>query len=360
LALAFVLGCKTDTQAEAGNETGGGSPDAYAAAECAALLACACQTPVYASLDECIEQRSEQLAALAAVASERGMTWDAGCAQARLDRLTAGCTDDYDNRDYCMGEWCALYVGDKPQGSECDELGRAELLSECAAGAICRGGSCNEYCHVFEGGELCGDTFLGAMCPPGTSCIYVDLSSSCGTPPGEGEFCSAVGPSCGAGLVCADDMTCTPKPAIGEACISNACVDAGWCDMGTCVADKPDGDPCTSSLECASSFCDTDTCAALPDQAGDSCASSYECAEGLVCDSATLTCLLVEPETCTFAALGCAVEYNGVCDEQAMGGACAVDEDYYDCGYCPQIWQTNGVCNEGSGSCPPGSDPECP
>jgi hypothetical protein len=359
-------------------ETTGDMPDPHAVAECEAMFACECSERPFASLEACIEIRTGQLAALATVAAERGLTWDPACAQARVDRLTAACDLSFylHAAQTCQGAWCPLYVGDKAVGAECDELGRAELISECGQGSICTAplARCEEYCPVAADGEACNpdpDGYQGPHCPDGLQCLWSDASSFCGTPPGLGDACSNdLNPICGeGGFVCAgkcspefacDGEICQPRPAAGEPCLLGQCAEDAYCEVETCVQAKPTGEACTVHLECQTGLCLDSSCTELPNQ-GELCGESGICAEGLSCAGfdGNSTCEPTVPHACVIAQNSCTVEYNGVCDSIGFSedGVCELqDEDFYDCGNCVY---NPGVCLEETGACPLGSDPDC-
>jgi hypothetical protein len=396
-ALAYALllsGCdkapSSDTGGETGEtgensetgETGDEMPDPYAVAECEAMFACGCEQRPFASLEDCVAIRTEQLAALAVVAEQRGLTWDPECAQARVDRLTAACDVSFalHPHETCTGGWCPLYVGEKAVGAECDLLGSAELVSDCGQGAICTlpNARCEEYCHVLEDGENCqgsqfGDGYLGEHCRLDLNCITTDGDSwSCGPPLGAGDACVDLPlefgpPSCGAGLIC-DGSICQNEPGAGAPCVLGKCAEGAYCDVDTCVEAKPNGEACNADLECQAGLCLDSICADPPDQVGESCLEEGVCADGLWCDlqqdetgqNFEGTCRMPETHACTIATNGCAVEYNGVCEDETFNqsGPCEADEDHYDCGHCEYAGGGPGICGEDSGLCPPGSDPD--
>jgi hypothetical protein len=143
----------------------------------------------------------------------------------------------------------------------------------------------------------------------------------------------------------------------GLTCLSNICVDAqGLCAFsGDGFCDEPNICPLGT---------DTDCCAALQDGVceemgrGGTCPMGsdwYDCGYCPVSLSSNGSC--DEPNVCPIGTDGdcCATRKDGVCEEQSRGGECPDGSDTFDCGYCPERWAANGICDEPD-ACPEGTD----
>jgi hypothetical protein len=261
-----------------------------------------------------------------------------------------------------LGQPCTATVGCAPapdgEGTVCDTTGSdprcrttsRELGGLCEADAGCNSGHCRQMrCIQGPGGACMSDTdCLGGFCAPGPggpTCATGTIGSPCRLSADctEGQCVLGACARPGLGTPCALQIDCGP---VAPHCVNNACGtgEAGSpCNLPTdCAAAAPHcvgrqcsaslgalGDMCASAADCTAglacnglppilSFCDG------PRNLRDRCAATTECAQfafppALVCDPASMTCLLPAGKECVISA---------DCQSQqcaAMGRRCSFD-----------------------------------
>ena len=233
------------------------------------------------------------------------------------------------------------------------------------AGSSGSAGAANTPC--VRGMERC-DCRLDKSCNAGLVCLSnlcVDQSS----------YCPYVGDGyCDEPNFCPEgtdsDCCATPGDTVcEEVSLGGDCPDGtDWFDCGYCP-DNRNGDGFCDEPNICPPGTDDDCCATWAD------GTCEEAAMGGACDDGTdwFDCgycpaeftndhFCDEPDLCpqgSDAADCCSHFADGTCEEQGKGGECAVDTDWYDCGYCRSDWLDDGFCDEvhQGGSCPSNSDP---
>lgn len=231
----------------------GGDPKADA---CDQIVACACSTPRYTSVDACLADIDLRLAEDKKVAADNMLVFDEGCYDKSLRYLVdleCRTQSQVDSIADLLCPFCAPVHGDKPVGAACTVYG--DGYSDCASDLVCYGmnndRACVSPCVELTAGQPCGDgvNFLGcvdglycsfesgrceplladaASCMAGFECMsgYCDATQACGQAPGMGEACDF---ACAEGLVC-DMNTCATPPPAGQPCVFGACAEGSQCN----------------------------------------------------------------------------------------------------------------------------------
>lgn len=274
---AVLASCKDDPPPNDGGD-GGSMP-----AEVASFIAdlCALYEPCCgdggSTKDECIQKTTERA---------QKESFDAQAAQSCLDAVRA---------ESKASTFCARPPTDvacsavfKPKTVK--EPGTACKSSrECESGADGLGICIDKKCRRVARGKE-GDACIGTRAS-GT------IDALVAPPDGATALCHA-----GDGLYCSEESRkCQKRGEIGAPCSGSdlSCVDAAWCPTttGECVRRTAGGEPCTDAFECAAGHqCANDgegggACIAFAGEGG-ACERGDECdPAGLVCDSATATCI---------------------------------------------------------------------
>jgi hypothetical protein len=207
---------------------------------CKRHFGCNCDYTHYDSDLECSSAATGWVERLRTQGESHGLEYRPGCIGGWLDRIAeAGCRPPAEEEQQTCVRPCAPYVGDRDRGEPCEFLG--DGVSQCAAGLVCSGGSCEDPCEGW------------------TPDVRVGAGGSC------------------AERTCADDLVCD--------------------GTRTCVAPEltADGEPCTGHGECRSGYCPAAFCAPMP-KLGESCRGAGVCAEGLDCHDDI--CEPAEAEVC--------------------------------------------------------------
>ncbi len=156
------------------------------------------------------------------------------------------------------------------------------------------------------------------------------------------------------------------EPSGGGLCAEGS----DYFDCGYCLPSFVEDGFCDEPNVCPPGSDDADCCAHPKDGECEEVGRGGECEEGSdffdcgYCPELWLADgLCDEPDFCpegTDGADCCSHFADGECEETSMGGECAEDSDWFDCGYCPDQWLGDGFCDEQQfgGSCPPNTDPE--
>jgi hypothetical protein len=267
----------------------------------------------------------------------------------------------------------------KPLTSRSDAEGGTEVGGATnVGGSTAAGSSGSPFSHSGSAGtfgascelgtERC-DCRLGGDCDRGLTCLSnlcVNAEGLC--PYADDGFCDepnicppGTDPDC-----CAD-----LKNGVCEEMDSGGTCPTGsdWHDCGYCPASLSNDGFCDEPDVCPSGT-DNDCCATRKDgvceeqSKGGDCldgSDSYDCGycpEGWAADG-----ICDEPADCPEGSDGadcCANFGDGVCDEMSAGGRCTANSDWFDCGYCFPGWVGDGFCDEvqQGGSCPHNTDPE--
>ncbi|MBZ4420746.1 hypothetical protein [Myxococcus sp. RHSTA-1-4] len=303
--------------------------------------------------------------------------YDADVARQCVEHLRGGSCEDTPvslpmrNRGIEYDTQCRFLLGQVEDGGTC------QWSTECRDGAYCDalpwtcGGACRR--------EPLPEFILATdACPPGT----VLIGGRCLTPGGEGARCGAedgipVG-VCDQGTWCDQASrthgTCQPMSREGEACDDYEGARCGWslfCRDGRCQKPRGEGESCTApglgrfgTQECRDElFCDGDsrqpgTCRPRRG-AGAACRGPFECETGMDCPgaksdgSAWGTCRPAprQGESCADALCGpglvCASATQTCVPTVRLGEPCEVEENCYLSGTC-----VDGVCRPiGAQSC---------
>lgn len=275
---AVLPSCKDDGPSEGGGGDGGATP-----AEVTSFIADLC-----ALYEPCCGDGASTKEACVQATTERAQKeeFDAQAAQACLDaaRVEAKAST-FCARPPTDVACSAVFKRKAPK----DPGAACMSSSECASGGDGLGICVDKKCrHVTRGKE--GDACIGTRAPDTIDALVAP-------PDGATALCDA-----GEGLYCSEgSRTCQRRGEPGADCSGSdlSCVDAAWCPTTTseCVTRTAAGEPCTDAFECAPGHqCANDgegggACTAFVGEGG-ACERGDECdPAGLVCDSATATCI---------------------------------------------------------------------
>ncbi len=207
------------------------------------------------------------------------------CAGALAGQIAAPgqCYTDFD----CQSGWCSNYacpyvcvplVG---PGASCDSA------MQCKAGYNCSGGVC---VVKFGQGTPCASD---PQCQPGLYCTEGTVAS-----PATCQPRVAVGAACTSGVRCVIGATCALVQGVGvcerqlgpgESCAASPdmCGPGLICSSATstCVAAAGPSQSCNpaTSKECLIGYCDTTTDLCVPPSVGSSCVGDWDCGSTLTC-----------------------------------------------------------------------------
>jgi hypothetical protein len=245
-------GGSTSTNPGTGGTSGGGSTvaegdyvSAYIDALCSGYASC-CTTQGHAA--DVAACRGQVETAIAGAQNPLGggpnTTYDAQAAAVCLGLIRsalAACTQGTDPTRVCA----RVYQGALPAGAACTDDDQCAPSTggdaTCNAQGVCEidvhgrlGYACGGTCTVGPGGGSCGGVGATPGAPPPRTCYTNE------------------------GLYCADDDTCQPVIALGQACTgTQTCVDGAYCN-GQCVPRQAGGAACTSADQCLGD-CDSAT-----------------------------------------------------------------------------------------------------
>lgn len=208
--------------------------DEWAEQLCAQATSCGCETGADATA--CAETSSARFLDWQNEARHAQLEFDAACMQRVLDRLSSFACDAVPMRDEPC-DICSVWVGGVAEGQAC-ESDPAPFASRCAQGLNCVAGACVDLCEqgypTLAEGELCwGDDEPLGLCGPGLYCDYVSTQRCAAAVP-LGGSCAA--DPCDSGAYCAEDETCAPRRAEGEACENDYECETLTCRAQACVA----------------------------------------------------------------------------------------------------------------------------
>ena len=343
LTLGLGLGCgaTNSTAPQDGTESGDTDTDtetapsgveetvaALAETQCMFVEACACGNALADPAmngDDCELSIATRWQTRLDEGAARELTLDADCLTTTLARMNEqSCRWPASNIGHVCESFCAVYYGDRALGSTC--TASDALVSDCASGLTCSGGTCVEPCGVLTGLRL------GETCRSAETNVEFD--------------------DCAPGLRCDwDARTCLSAAQIGDSC-DNGCSVGLWCDWESnrCREPADEGSSC-GEIPCRDGLsCDwqADVCRPLA-QSGESC-DSLQCAAGLSCDSSqTCGSLPIAGESCP----------QGLCSDEAVcdwtvgscvgrplvGSRCVVGE------CAEQLWCDSSDPQEPDGPC---------
>lgn len=255
IALTLVLfgGCDRDDIDHDG-EGDQEFPLRVAEAYCEALFACdplnTCRELAlpYATQAECLAHEREQLEQVRTAARDAGLSYDATCVDATIDRYAQmGCRGYGELRtvDRSVFTSCQPYYGTIPEGENpCFEV-VGSALSECDRGLLCSesGGSCisglDDSCQCEDGFACNPDAYASETCFPvlaiGAECPFED----------DPQLSTVCAPDAYCDLTFQEEMTtplqtCQPRVPNGGTCGGNDECSSHYCDQtGTCRPDTP-------------------------------------------------------------------------------------------------------------------------
>lgn len=349
-------------------------------AHCERATACGCDWTLPAD-DACTEELEARWKARLSEAQARALRYDAACFAAITAQIEEHrCERPGGERPLCES-FCAPFHGDRAEGEPCS--GDDALVSDCAQGLVCAGGTCASPCLALGGrqrGERCGNDLVGTYddCAGSLWCNHVGI---CEERAGAGEPCA--GDQCAEGLACDwNSLTCVPRPGAGEPC-EGSCADGLFCDYRSGVCRRASGEgerctelPCADDLYCQptndgwDAFCrsyaaegedcsqrpcgdrlycdDADRCVAAPGE-GRPCLFGVLCADGVVCEPQTTRCVAPPEEgrACiqgecapgTFCDVAMDPTGVGICTARRANDEPCSGHRQCQSGYCP-----NGYC----------------
>jgi len=221
-----------------------------------------------------------------------------------------------------------------PDGATCTDGDACTMADACADGQCLPGAatSCDD-----------GNACTTDACTPMVGCSHAVTATTCD----DGNACTAADActdaTClgGAGVDCADDVTCTVDAcapatgcthttddgacADGNACTDDACDAPTGCTHTDNTAPCADGDPCTIGETCTAGACPSGNVKDCDD--GDPCTTD-------ACEGASGDCTHVPLTTCGDAVCGCgesAINCAADCPAACGDGACNGDESVWTC-----------------------------
>lgn len=257
-------------------ESGSGSPEILVHEStfryCERFFECGCSildSAWYSSVEECVALEEPQTLGVLESGRAAGLTFDSDCFESRAGRhLSLGCDTDWKNAGPRIV--CNLHFGSVELGDSCVRHDSAEG-DDCDRGLFCWSGKCVEREMEYAIGEEC--YLQHPYCEYGGICMDLDDDGGrvCELLPSSGQPC-LLG-LCAPGLICIDNATCSPAPALGDPCGARAaeCAPCLECDLGlnppSCGQGlSGPGEPCASDRNCvAGAWCrDAGTCSADP------------------------------------------------------------------------------------------------